>query len=207
MIVPAAVAGYLIGSIPTAGFLGRLRGVDLRTEGSGNPGSANALQVSGPWLAILVLVVEAAKGYAAVWVGDEMADETGAIAAGLGVVAGNVYNVWYRFGGGKGLGISLGVLAGLWPTVVPPILAVILLGALISRSSGIASLVSIAGLIIMASLWSNYGWSTGGIDPTVQLVVLAVGIGLLVFWKHWRDSPLRSPARRGHPTPGSPGHR
>lgn len=196
-----AVIGYFIGSIPTAVLLGRLRGVDLFSEGSGNPGTANALKISGPALAALVLAAEAAKGYTAVWVGNSLADETGAIVAGLGAVAGNVYNVWYRFQGGKGLGISLGVLIGLWPTVVLPILGVIVIGALISRSAGIASLVAMVALIVMAFLWSRYEWSTGGIEPGTQLMAVAVGIAVLIFWKHWRDSPLRSPARRGPPTP------
>lgn len=194
--VLAVLAGYFIGSVPTAGFLGRLGGVDLRSEGSGNPGTVNAFRTSGPWLAGLVLAVEAAKGIGAVWGGEWLADETGAVAAGLGAVAGNVYNAWYRFQGGKGLGISLGVLAGLWPAVLLPVLGVIVLGVLISRSSGLASLAAIVALIVLALLWVSYGWSTGGVEPTVQLVVLAVGIGLLMFRKHWRDSPLSSHAPR-----------
>lgn len=196
MTAVAAVAGYLIGSIPTAVFLGRLRGVDLRSEGSGNPGTANALRTSGWRLAAIVLVVEAGKGYGAVWIGYLASDEIGAIAAGLGAVAGNVYNVWCRFRGGKGLGISLGVLAGLWPAVIVPILVVILLGALISRSSGIASLVAIAVLVVLAFLWSANAWPTGGIGPTSRLPALAIGIGLIIVWRHWSDAPFTSPARR-----------
>lgn len=175
----AVLSGYLIGSIPTAGFLGRWHGVDLRSEGSGNPGTANALGTSGVALA-------------AVSAGDWLGDESGAIAAGLGAVAGNVYNVWYRFQGGQGLGISLGVLAGLWPVALLPILVVMVVGVLVSRSAGIASLVAISALILSATLWASNGWSTGGVEPGARLVVLAVGIGFLIFWKHWRDSPLSS---------------
>ena len=196
MTALAFVAGYLIGSLPTAGFLGRLRGVDLRTQGSGNPGTANALKTSGPWLAAVVLVAEAAKGYLAVSMGSWLGDETGAIAAGLGAVAGNVYNVWYRFHGGKGLGISLGILIGLWPAVVLPVLGVIVVGVVISRSSGIASLLAVVGLVTMGALWATFGWPTGGLAPGSQLIVLAAGIGALIFWKHWRDSPLSERVRR-----------
>lgn len=196
--------GYLIGSIPTAGLLARMRGVDLRSEGSGNPGTANALRTSGPWLAAIVLLVEAAKGFGAVWLGHWLGDETGAIAAGLGAVAGNVYNVWYRFQGGKGLGISLGVLAGLWPAVLLPMVIVIALAAAISKSSGIASLVAIAALVASSLLWGIYDRPTGGVQPTAQLSILAVGIGLLIFWKHWRDSPLSSRGPRSRSRQGSP---
>jgi acyl phosphate:glycerol-3-phosphate acyltransferase len=190
----AAVVGYLMGSIPTASFLGRLRGIDLRLEGSRNPGAANALRTSGPRLAATVLVVEAAKGYVAVLAGSWVGDETGAVAAGLGAVAGNVYNIWYRFQGGKGLGISLGVLAALWPAVILPVGVAIALGALVSRSSGIASLVAVATLIVLAYLWRSTQWPTGGVEPTMQLIVLAVGISLIISWKHWRAAGVNSPA-------------
>jgi glycerol-3-phosphate acyltransferase PlsY len=194
MTAIAAVVGYLLGSIPTASFLGRLRGIDLRLEGSGNPGAANALRTSGPRLAATVLVVEAAKGYGAVLAGSWIGDETGAVAAGLGAVAGNVYNIWYRFQGGKGLGISVGVLAGLWPVVILPVGVAIALGALLSRSSGTASLVAIATLIVLAYLWRSTRWPTGGVEPTTQLIVLAVGIGLIISRKHWRATRVNSPA-------------
>jgi len=192
----AALLGYLIGSAPTANLLGRWRGVDLRSQGSGNPGTANAFRTAGAGLAILVLTVEAAKGLAAVWAGESLAGVPGALAAGLAAVAGNVYNVWYRFQGGKGLGISLGVLAGLWPLVLLPVVVVIALGAAITKSSGAASLLAIVSLVAMALLWAGNGWPTGGIEPTFALVQLAAGIALIISWKHWRDSPLSSHARR-----------
>lgn len=207
MIMAAAVLGYLIGSIPTAAWLARARGVDLRRDGSGNPGTANALRTSGPWLAVLVLVVEAVKGYGAVMVGDLIADENGAVTAGLGAVTGNVYNVWYRFEGGKGLGISLGVLAGLWPWVLVPIVAIIAIGAMTTRSAGTASLLAMIGLIAMSLLWPIMGWETGGIASEPQLLFISLGIGLLIFWKHWRDSPLSGPGRYSPREPVSRGRR
>jgi acyl phosphate:glycerol-3-phosphate acyltransferase len=190
MMAIAVFVGYLLGSVPTAGWLARAKGVDLRRDGSGNPGTANALRTSGPWLAALILFVEAAKGYGAVFLGDAIADETGAVAAGLGAVAGNVYNLWYRFAGGKGLGISLGVLAALWPWALVPIVAIIGLGALLTHSAGIASLLAIAGMIAMSLIWPAMGWDSGGIATVQQLPFIAFGIGVLIGWKHWRDSPL-----------------
>jgi len=196
VIAMAGAAGYLIGSIPTAVFLGRLRGVDLRSEGSGNPGTSNALRTGGWVLACAVLALEAAKGYLAVMAGEWMADDAAAIAGGLGAVAGNVYNVWYRFEGGKGLGISFGVLAGLWPAVLLPVAVVIFVGMRLSGSSGVAALATMAVLVAMATLWWAYAWPTGGIRPTGQLMVVAAGISVIIFRKHWRDAPFTAPARR-----------
>ncbi|MFP3883265.1 MAG: glycerol-3-phosphate acyltransferase [Actinomycetota bacterium] len=196
MILLAGAAGYLIGSIPTAVFLGRLRGVDLRKEGSGNPGTSNALRTGGRALACAVLALEAAKGYLAVRAGEWMADDAAAIAGGLGAVAGNVYNIWYRFDGGKGLGISFGILAGLWPAVLVPVAIVIFAGMRLSGSSGMAALATMATLVVMAVLWWVYAWPTGGIRPTGQLMVVAIGISVIIFQRHWRDAPFTARARR-----------
>lgn len=201
MTMAAALAGYLIGSVPTAGWLGRLVGIDLRAAGSGNPGTNNALRTRGPALAAAVLIVEAAKGYAAVWLGGMMVDEAGAVAAGIGAVAGNVYNVWYRFQGGKGLGISLGVLAAAWPTALLVTVAVIISAVLITRSAGLASLAAMAGLIVASVLWTIYDWPTGGVAPGPQLIVLSVAMSVIMVWKHWRDSPLNPAWRSPHRTP------
>lgn len=189
-VLLAGAIGYLIGSIPTAGFLARMWGVDLRAQGSGNPGANNALRTGGTALAASVLIVEASKGFVAVWAGTVIAHDPGAIAAGLGAIAGNVFNLWYRFGGGKGLGISLGVLAGVWPIALAPAVIVLVAAVLISRSAGLASLAALAGLVVTAVVWPDTGWPTGGVTANGQLLVLAAGMALLMGWKHWRDSPL-----------------
>jgi glycerol-3-phosphate acyltransferase PlsY len=63
------LVGYLIGSVPTALWLGKLWGVDLRRGGTGNPGANNARRLGGNTLALLVLIVEITKGLLAVVVG------------------------------------------------------------------------------------------------------------------------------------------
>jgi glycerol-3-phosphate acyltransferase PlsY len=197
----AAFVGYFLGSIPTAGFLGRLWGHNLRAEGSGNPGTKNALATGGPYLAVSVLLIEAAKGYLAVWVGGLIADDAGMVAAGVGAVAGNVFNVWYRFSGGKGLGISLGVLAAVWPNVLVVCITVIVVALLVTRSAGLASLAAMAGLLLSSVLWYVNEWPTGGVEPNAQLFVISIGLTAIMGWKHWRDSPLNSRWRSSHPTP------
>lgn len=199
----AAVIGYLLGSVPTADWLGRLSGVRLREGGSGNPGANNALRLGGPALAAAVLLVEMAKGMAAVLVGDGLAAEIGAVVGGLGAVGGNVYNIWYRGQGGKGLGISAGVLLAAWPAALAPALAVIAVVAFVTRSSGLAALAAVAGLLVMSFLWMWGDWPTAwGVGNGALLVALAAGLGALVFNRHWRDSPLSGSSP---PRPRGPG--
>lgn len=202
MILVAVTTCYLIGSIPTAGLIARLRRIDLRIQGSGNPGTNNALRTGGVMLAVSVLVVEAAKGYAAVLVANSMVDDWGAVVGGVAAVAGNVFNVWYGFSGGKGLGISLGVLLAIWPWVVLPLALLIALAALLTRSAGLAALTAIAGLLVAAFAWSTRGWSTGGlVESGAELAFLSSGMTAVTGWKHWRHSPLNPAWRSARRTP------
>jgi len=202
VILMAAVTGYVVGSIPTAGFIARLWGIDLRSQGSGNPGTTNALRTGGVFLAVSVLVVEAAKGYAAVLAANSTVEGWGAVAGGVAAVAGNVFNFWYGFSGGKGLGISLGVLLALWPWVLPPLVALIALAALVTRSAGLAALTAMAGLLVAAFVWPTRGWSTGGlVESGAELLFLATAMIALMGWKHWRDSRLNPAWRFARRTP------
>jgi glycerol-3-phosphate acyltransferase PlsY len=165
------------------------------------------LRNGGPLLAAIVLVVEAAKGYGAVWIGFALVGDLGAVVAGAAAVAGNVYNLWYRFQGGKGLGISLGVLAAVWPTVIPVVVVVIVVAVIATRSSGAAALAAMAGLILSAVMWEVNDWPTGGVAADPPVMPLAPTMTLVMFEKHWRDARFRGPARRARRRRASPDHR
>jgi glycerol-3-phosphate acyltransferase PlsY len=195
----AAVAGYLIGSIPTAVWLGKLWGVDLRRDGSGNPGANNARRLGGYTLALLVLIVEIGKGLLAVVVGLMIGDEAGGLAAGLAAVAGNVFNVWLGFQGGKGLGISGGVILGLWPAAFPIVVIVLAVASALTRSTGVGSLVTVVVLLVLALAWDGFGIDARwGLDDSSLLLLLMIGLGMIVGPRHWRDARRRFSA----PSPG-----
>lgn len=192
MTLLAGPIGYLIGSIPTANWLGRMWGVDLTRGGTGNPGANNARRLGGYRLALLVLCVEMAKGFFAVAVGSMIAGDTGALAAGLGAVAGNVYNVWYRFRGGKGLGITGGVLIGLWPAGFPFVVLVLILASAVTRSTGSGTLLTLLVLVAGSPLWDQTGLDNPwGLVDTSLLVPLAIGLAVVISPKHWRDARAR----------------
>lgn len=196
----AATGGYLLGSLPTARWIAELRGVDLLTEGSGNPGANNALRTGGPFVAVSVLIVEASKGWLAVGLGSALGGDESAVIAGLMAILGNVYNVWLGFRGGKGLGISLGVLIGLWPLALIPAVASLGAVALATRSSGTATLVALAVLTVLGAASWAFDLPTGGVQPPWTLAV-AAGMTIVMSWKHWRDSPFSAASRT--PTPES----
>ncbi len=180
MILLAAVAGYVLGSIPTADWIGRVVGIDLRSDGSGNPGANNARRLGGTRLAAAILIVEICKGAAAVVAGVALAGAAGGAAAGVGALAGNVYNVWYRFTGGQGLGISAGILLAAWPLYLPVALAVIGVVTAITRRTAKAALAAMVALIIGAVISFTIGYPSGwGVgDPASGL--LALGMVFLI---------------------------
>ena len=204
-ILLAALAGYAIGSVPTAVWLGRLWRVDLLRDGSGNPGANNARRLGGHTLAILILIIEVAKGLTAVVVGlaiggeaATMGGEAAGLAAGLGAVAGNVYNVWHQFKGGKGLGISGGVVLGLWPAAFPFVVLTLVFTCVVTRSTGIGTLVTLGAVLVGAFAWESTGLENPwGLADPVLLVLLVIGIGLIIGPRHWQDARnrLRSPVR------------
>lgn len=194
MILVSGLTGYLVGASPTAAPLGRIWGVHLRRDGSRNPGANNALRLGGPVLALTVLLVEIAKGLAAVRLGFAFEGDAGAVAAGIGAVAGNVYSLWYGFSGGKGLGISAGVLLGTAPMLLLPTILVMIVVVAPTKSSGTATLGAIAALNAAAISWWLADWSTGwGLGPDPLLVVLSLGMTIVLWQRHHADRAVTEP--------------
>jgi glycerol-3-phosphate acyltransferase PlsY len=116
MEIVAVVFGYLLGSIPFALLLTRPRGIELRNVGSRNPGAANVLRAAGVGPAVVVMLLDAAKGMVAVTVARSISDDIAVVTSvGIAAIVGHIYPVWCRFRGGKGVAASAGVFAVLAP--------------------------------------------------------------------------------------------
>jgi glycerol-3-phosphate acyltransferase PlsY len=110
----AGLVGYLLGSIPTAYLMVKWKSkVDIREAGSGNVGALNSYTVSGSkFVGIVVVVVDIAKGVAAVMLANILVGQ-GFIylaAAGIGAILGHNFPIWLRFRGGRGISTAGGVL-------------------------------------------------------------------------------------------------
>ena len=118
-LLAAAVIGYLLGSIPFGLLLTRLAGHgDIRRIGSGNIGATNVLRTGSKSAAALTLLLDLAKGSAAVMIGAAWGENAALVAAGC-VVIGHMFPVWLGFRGGKGVATALGVLMALaWPVAL-----------------------------------------------------------------------------------------
>ena len=152
-----ALAAYLLGSVIGSLLLGRLRGVDIRTQGSGNAGGTNALRTQGWAFALGVVVVDVGKALAAVgWLPGLVLPGIGvdpgvdrewlAVVCAAAVVFGHVYPVWYEFRGGKGAATLIGAVAVLAPLALAPVLLVWLATAMLTGYVGLGTMLGTATL-------------------------------------------------------------
>ena len=140
-IIIVAIVSYFLGNISPAILVGRLHGIDIRKEGSGNAGTTNVLRVLGVKAAVATLAIDVLKGYVAVRIGLNYGD-IGAMIAFICVVYGHIFPALYKFKGGKGVATSLGAALALdWPSAFALILIAIAVTAL-SRKMSLGSITA-----------------------------------------------------------------
>ena len=139
-IIIAACAAYLIGNINPAIIIGKIKGIDIRKEGSGNAGMTNTIRVMGLGAGITVLAIDVLKAFISVKFGYYLCGAGGAMAAFAGVVLGHCYPVFFGFKGGKGVAASLGAAFALnWPSAFAALIIAGILFA-VTRRMSLASL-------------------------------------------------------------------
>jgi len=148
---------YLLGALLGSLLLGRLKGVDIREQGSGNAGGTNALRTQGWAFAIGVIVIDVGKALLAVgWLPganlpfvdiDPSLDRGWLQAAcAAAVVVGHVYPVWYEFRGGKGAATLIGAVAVLAPKALVPVAVVWLACVMLTGYVGLGTMLGAASL-------------------------------------------------------------
>ena len=180
----AVIVGYLVGAIPSGILVGRATGrVDLRDHGSRRTGTTNALRVLGPAAAGLVLILDVAKGVAAVLLGQHVfaggvsADLVGA-AAGVAAIVGHSWSIFIRFSGGRGVATAGGALLGISPLTIAVLLPIVMLVIWRTRYVSLASIVAaLAAPIVTAVL------AFAGLAPPAA-IVLAIGAAVLIPARH-----------------------
>ena len=149
LLLILCLGAYLVGALPTGYLLCKyLWGVDITQHGSGNIGASNVARVLGRRYFLIIFLLDAAKAYVAVTVGQLLVPDTGYMLAAA-VLLGNAYSVFLGFRGGKGVASSVGIMAAIltWPLVVCfMVLWCIVLG--LTRQPFIASLGALSGLFV-----------------------------------------------------------
>jgi acyl phosphate:glycerol-3-phosphate acyltransferase len=177
---------YLLGTVLGSLILGRLRGVDIRSMGSGNAGATNALRTQGKLFGFLVLVLDIAKGVIAVWwlptavlrgvgIDPALPREWLTLACGFAVIVGHVYPVWFGFRGGKGAATMVGVIAAVELRLLAPLLITWFAVLVLTGYVGLATMLS--GVALVAAVYV--------LEPNnVPLLVFCMGVALFVIYTH-----------------------
>jgi glycerol-3-phosphate acyltransferase PlsY len=182
-VVVGIVVGYVVGMFPSADLVARFvsRGtVDLRSSGSGNPGGLNAARVLGKKWGLVVIVMDAAKGALAGFIGLAIGDAA-AYAAGTGVIVGHCWPVWNGFRGGKGVAAGGGSFFAVFPPMVAVDGLATLAVAVVTRRSRLAISAALAVWVVGAVVWAVADLSMWwGPEPGPGLVAYAVlGAGMV----------------------------
>lgn len=186
LIVKGALS-YLLGSVVGSLLIGKLRGVDIRTMGSGNAGATNMLRTQGKVAALGVFVIDLGKGVVATAVVAPFPVAAIApappgmhawlpVVCGLAVILGHVYPLWYGFRGGKGVATFVGAVLGINAFLGLVFLLAWLVVVILSGFVGLASMVGAAAVAVaIAAQSSTFG------KPPLAFGILAA---LLIVYTH-----------------------
>ena len=181
IILLAAIAAYLVGSVPFAIISSRIFGLaDPRSYGSKNPGATNVLRSGNKAAAVFTLLGDASKGWLAVYLAQKYGPEfeLGTALIGfvaLGVFFGHLYPVFLKFKGGKGVATAAGVLLALDPLLGLATFGTWMFIAFTLRYSSLAALIAATASPIYAAMF----WGTDGLVIVVGIIAMAL-VG-----KHW----------------------
>ena len=189
LLLTLLIISYLVGSIPSSIIMGRVtRGIDIRDYGSGNAGATNAFRVLGWKPALVVVVADMFKGWAAAaliagltfggLLGEIPFDNPplAAILCGTAAVLGHTFTIFAGFKGGKGVGALAGMLIHLFPVAVLLGLAVWILVLITTGYVGLGSVAAVSLFPLITYL--RYGT----LDSTLGYFSLV--ITLFIWFTH-----------------------
>lgn len=142
--------GYVLGSVPTGVWLGRLVGRDPRDAGSGNTGASNVTRTLGKKLGAATLLLDVVKGLVPAWIALWVAGLEVAVLAGGMAVVGHCFSIFLKLKGGKGVATSFGALVIFAPVVVL-IAAMVWIGLVFfTRTPAIGSLAAATLFVVLS---------------------------------------------------------
>ncbi len=186
--IAIAVVAYLIGGVPFGLLIGRFRGIDIRTRGSGNIGATNVTRIIGkPW-GVLCFVLDFGKGFgptaAALWLAAArgLDPSYAAVLGAVGSVCGHIFCPYLKFRGGKGIATSAGALMAIAAIPVLIAFAVWLGVLLVWRYVGLASVCAAVALPVSAVALSRVDLPGQRLD--VPVLIMLAALGALAIFRH-----------------------
>lgn len=185
-MIPLLIGAYLLGSIPFAVIFGRIKGVDILSFGSGNPGMTNVVRALGPGWGAACFVLDVLKGLVPATAGRLVVShpihgldpQLLWFAAGLAAIIGHCASVFLRFRGGKGVSTALGAIIGTSPMVACCCFALFVLVLAVTRYMAVASVTGVASAVVFDILVP---------EQSRQLLPVFIALSVFVAIRHRRN--------------------
>lgn len=174
IVVAVALLGYLMGTFPSAIIIARANGIDITTQGSGNPGASNVARTLGWKKGVVVYVLDAVKGVAAVIVGRLVAGDAGGYWCAAAAIVGHVFPLTRGFHGGKGVATGSGAIVVLQPVLSTVLFALWMVVSKTTKKASIASIVVTIGVPVGTAILGAPLWE----------ILAMVGLAMLVVARH-----------------------
>jgi glycerol-3-phosphate acyltransferase PlsY len=174
----STLIAYLLGSIPFGYLIVRwLKGLDIRTTGSGSIGATNVMRNLGVAGFVITFILDVAKGTAAVLLAKRLTahDSPWMALAAIVCILGHCYPVWLKFRGGKGVATGVGVFLALSPIPVELVLGIFVVVLALSRYVSLSSIIATAAFPVLVFFIDHPPW---------PLLVGAAGGATIVIARH-----------------------
>ena len=195
-VLSMLVLAYLLGSIPSAVWIGKkYYGVDIREHGSKNAGTTNMLRVLGKRAAIPVFVLDFFKGFAAVSLLSLMRYDPEITSAWLinlkilavfAAVLGHIFPIFADFKGGKGVATLVGAVTGIYPQIILLCFGVWALVFMISHYVSLASMTAGCCFPMFVIIYSSSEWSRDN-DISFTFILFSIAVAGLLLWSHRKN--------------------
>lgn len=187
----ALAIGYVFGIFQTGYIYGKLRGVDIRTQGSGNTGTTNTLRILGKKAGLIAFLGDVVKAiipilivkflFADFFDGDVKVLE---LYAGLGAVLGHNYPFYLKFKGGKGIATTAGVAFVICPQAIPLCLGVFIICLIFTRYVSLGSIIMAALFIVQVWIFNAIGLLGIAEANILEVNILAFIFGAMAIFRH-----------------------
>ena len=180
MGILAIVIAYFLGNISPAIILGRLNGIDIKKEGSGNAGTTNVLRTLGKKAALVTMVVDIMKGVIGVKLGFLLAGPTAAYMCAVAAFCGHIWPALYNFRGGKGVATAFGVITAVNWQLGLAVLAVVAVFVILSKRMSLGSIMGAISFPLLAWFMEPGFIVYGFIMAVIVVVKHRANIGRLI---------------------------
>jgi glycerol-3-phosphate acyltransferase PlsY len=193
-LIPAA---YVLGAVPFGLLVGKAKGIDIRTAGSGNIGATNVGRLLGKKFFWIVFFLDLCKSFVPMLIASAIVWRVARperdwhlyllwLLVGFSAVLGHLFSIFLKFKGGKGVATSTGLLLGLFPYYTIPGLGAVAVFLVVFGATRYISVASILGAVGFPFIYLGVGlWQRWGVfGNQLPLLICAVVVASLIVWKH-----------------------